>query len=315
MIDKTFFLYTSFFFFQFEKKGVVLHSLTLQSTDINGEVRFVVRDSTTEHSDPTSQLIYKQITLQNFAVYWNSDESNLDQVNTSTVSAFMGCMSSIFPKERSTSLSSTCQYILQPVNGRLNAIINDRGVVCPINDATFRERVSRRLGSHWIQNTIQSMGIETEVDRSHDHSLTTRLLDRWLSLRTSTHVGGKSVSIHKSPELFVFEQECRGFFADYSSTGATALIRTFHEACEFINGGEMPPPVLLSAQFEQIAIQIAQPQFRDALSVVEYFSIIQKKMLHASIRPTVPVIGHEKEWWHFAITAVRKTVKENIKRQ
>ncbi|KAG8191289.1 hypothetical protein JTE90_003297 [Oedothorax gibbosus] len=72
------------------------------------------------------------------------------------------------------------------------------------------------------------------------------------------------------------------------------------------------PKVWLNVVMEEIAVGLSRLQYQDLIKLLESLDRMTLASLYRKYRPSVPKIGHAKEWWQFAMNAI---LEEDVRRK
>ncbi|XP_077862759.1 intermembrane lipid transfer protein VPS13A-like [Saccoglossus kowalevskii] len=72
------------------------------------------------------------------------------------------------------------------------------------------------------------------------------------------------------------------------------------------------PKVYFNLILEEIAVSFSKKQFRDTMEMLESFERMSRNEPYRKYRPSVPLKGHAKEWWHYAQSSI---LEETVKRR
>ncbi|KFM65296.1 Vacuolar protein sorting-associated protein 13C, partial [Stegodyphus mimosarum] len=81
---------------------------------------------------------------------------------------------------------------------------------------------------------------------------------------------------------------------------------------ELDGSGFKIPKVWLNVVMEEIAVGLSRLQYQDLIKLLESLDRMTVATLYRKYRPDVPKLGHAKEWWNFAITAI---LEDDVRRK
>ncbi|XP_052264161.1 intermembrane lipid transfer protein VPS13A-like [Dreissena polymorpha] len=168
---------------------------------------------------------------------------------------------------------------------------------------TLKELLFRTTDSNW-----QPCIIKEAVSQIHKLVKLEQLAVYWNS-HSNLYEGKEKAEILKSLKSAIQEGNKTNFqhLIRPISSVAHLKITTKPEEHDF-----KQPKIFLSVIFDDISIGLAKTQYNDVLEMLEGFERLSLMGVYKKYKPSVPLRGHIRTWWHFAYTSI---LEEMVRRR